>query len=218
MVFHRESILGPLLFNIYPSELFQFFENSDIANNADDKSPLSCETDNPSLFQKLEKDSGTLLGWIRNNALKANPDKFHLLLSDNDEEYLIMVANFIIQNTKSEKLLLGIIFDNGLTFNSHVSEICSKANQKLHALSGVCNCMNFTQRKILLQAFTHPPFGYCPLVWMFHSRKLNSRINNIHERAFRIVHNDFVSSFAELNDHTKFQVKQTNRSKYCPSL
>ena len=33
---------------------------------------------------------------------------------------------------------------------------------------------------------------------MFHSRKLNSRINNIHERALRIVYKDFVSTFAEL--------------------
>ena len=26
-------------------------------------------------------------------------------------------------------------------------------------------------------------FGYCPMVWMFHSRKMNNRINSLHERA-----------------------------------
>ena len=35
------SILGPLLFNIYLSDLFLFCENSNIVNYADDNSPFS---------------------------------------------------------------------------------------------------------------------------------------------------------------------------------
>ena len=45
-----------------------------------------------------------------------------------------------------------------------------------------------------MKAFINTQFGDCPLVWMFHSRKLNNRINNIHERALRIVFNDDTSS------------------------
>ena len=41
-------------------------------------------------------------------------------------------------------------------------------------------------------------FGYCPLIWMFHSRKLNTRINRIHEKALRIVYHNSASSFQEL--------------------
>ena len=33
---------------------------------------------------------------------------------------------------------------------------------------------------------------------MFHSRKLNNRINNIHERALRIVFRDYESTFQQL--------------------
>ena len=33
---------------------------------------------------------------------------------------------------------------------------------------------------------------------MFHSRKLNNRINHIHERALRLVYKDYTSSFDEL--------------------
>ena len=103
-------------------------------NYADDNSPFACETDNSSVLKQLDNDSKILLVWIRNNGLKANPDKFHLLLSDNNKDYYISVTNFTIQNSNSEKLL-GIIFDNELTFNNHVSELCAKASQKLHALS-----------------------------------------------------------------------------------
>ena len=41
-------------------------------------------------------------------------------------------------------------------------------------------------------------FGYCPLTWMFHSRKTNFKINHIHERTLRIVYKNNISSFEEL--------------------
>ena len=48
-----------------------------------------------------------------------------------------------------------------------------------------------------MKAFIASEFGYCPLVRMFHSRKLNSRVNKLHERALRIVYQDYASSFTE---------------------
>ena len=37
-----------------------------------------------------------------------------------------------------------------------------------------------------MNAFILSQFSYCPLIWMFQSRKLNHRINKIHERALRL--------------------------------
>ena len=58
--------------------------------------------------------------------------------------------------------------------------------------------MSFNQKKIIFNAFISSQFNYCPLIWLCHSRSLNNRINRIHERAFRIVFNDNISSFEEL--------------------
>ena len=54
-------------------------------------------------------------------------------------------------------------------------------------------------------------FGYCPLVWMFHSRELNNRINRIHKRSLRIVYQDYKSSFETLleKDHA-FTIHERN--------
>ena len=49
-----------------------------------------------------------------------------------------------------------------------------------------------------MKAFIASQFGYCPLVQMFHSRKLNSRVNKLHERALTIAYQDYASSFTEL--------------------
>ena len=85
-----------------------------------------------------------------------------------------------------------------MIFNDHVSDICTKASQKLHALTRISNYMTFNQRKTIMTSFILSQFGYCPLVWMFHSKTLHNRINNIHERTLRIIYRDSDSSFIEL--------------------
>ena len=191
------SILGPLLFNIYIRDLFMFTEGRNTANYADDNSPYVCSTDIDSVISELEYDSDILLDWVSNNGLKANPNKFHLILNDHDDKHFIKIENRKIYNSTSEKLL-GIKIDNKLSFNEHVTELCRKASQKLHALSRISRFMNISQRKVIMKAFIHSQFGYCPLVWMFHSRKLNNRINKIQERSLRIVYNDQTSTFRQL--------------------
>ena len=52
--------------------------------------------------------------------------------------------------------------------------------------------------RIIMKAFVSSQFAYCSLVWMFHSRQINHKINKLHERALRIVYNDHFSSFEEL--------------------
>ena len=71
-------------------------------------------------------------------------------------------------------------------------------NKKLHALVGISQLMNIFKRRMIIKAFIASEFGYCPLVWIFHSGKLNSRVNKLHERALRIVYKDYASSFTEL--------------------
>ena len=58
--------------------------------------------------------------------------------------------------------------------------------------------MSFKQRRLLLKSFVEGQFGYCPLVWMFHGRKINRKINHIHERSLRIAYRDYNSSFKDL--------------------
>ena len=58
--------------------------------------------------------------------------------------------------------------------------------------------MTLDKRKMLLRAFIESQFSYCPLIWMFHSRTLNNKINRLHEKALRIVYRDYKSKFDEL--------------------
>ena len=94
-----------------------------------------------------------------------------------------------------------------------LGELCNKASQKLHALSRISHFMDNKQCQIIMKAFINSQFGYCSLVWMFHSRKMNNRINKIRERSLRIVFNDYRSTFRELLDKdNSVTMKQTSRT------
>ncbi len=58
--------------------------------------------------------------------------------------------------------------------------------------------MTTEKRRILFKSFIESQFAYCPLVWMFHNRDLENKINKLHERALRIVYNNDKFSFDEL--------------------
>ena len=123
--------------------------------------------------------------WFHENHIKTNADKYHLLVTTNST-VSANIEEFVINNSNEEKLL-GIKIGNKLSFGNHFSSLCKKASQKLHALTRIVNYMDFSKRKCLMKPFVTSQLNYCPLIWMFHSRELNNRINRIHERALSLV-------------------------------
>ena len=67
-----------------------------------------------------------------------------------------------------------------------------------YSLSRLLNLMSFQQRTLLMKLFVEAQFGYCSLVWRFHDRELNGKINDIHERSLSVAHKDYNSSFNDL--------------------
>ena len=131
----------------------------------------------------------------------------------------------MISENKNE--LLGIILDLKLSFEDHINNLCKKASQKLNALAIIAPYMCLEKRKTVMKAYVISQSGYCPLVWMFHSRGLNNKINSLHERALRITYGDRSSSFQDLikkdnsisTHHRNIQALTTEmfkfKKKYC---
>ena len=180
------SILGPLIFNIYMNDI----REEDLANYADDNTPYAIENEIETLISIIEKDASILIKWFNDNYLKLNEDK-------HNDNVSAKIGSEIITASESVKLL-GIIIDNKLNFNEHISKLCKKVSQKIHALARISNFMSTEKLRKIMKAFIDSQFGYCPLIWMFCSRTLNNRINQLHERALRLVYKDATLSFEEL--------------------
>ena len=192
------SILGPLLFNIFINDMFYFMEDTKMANYADDNTIYAVKGNIDELLKTLENETSLILNWFRINEMKPNDDKCHLIVS-NEDNVSVTLGNETIEATNSVELL-GIKIDSNLNFNEHVTNLCKKGNQKLHALARISKYLNEDKLKIIMKTFIQSQFNYCPLVWMFHSRTLNNKINKLHERALRIVYKDDNLTFQELLD------------------
>jgi len=192
------SILGPLLFNIFINDMFYFIKDTKMANYADDNTLYTTTNNIEDLLKILENETSIILGWFRINEMKSNDDKCHLIVSNKETLALTLGKEIIYSNDSVD--LLGITIDKYLNFTDHVSNLCNKGNQKLHALARISNYLSEGKLKIIMKTFVQSQFNYCPLVWMFHNRKLNQKINKLHERALRVVYKNDNSTFQELLD------------------
>ena len=195
------SIIGPLLFNIFINDIFYFVDKSKLANYADDTTCYSTETNVINLLQLLKEEIIVILQWFKLNEMKSNTDKMHLIINDTNKNYTskgcIYLNNEFIESEKSVKLL-GVTIDNKLNFTEHVSNLIKKGNQKLRAIARISKFLCEDKLKLAVRTFIESQFNYCPLIWMFHSRILNTKINKLHERALRIIYKNSTSTFEEL--------------------
>ena len=155
------SILGPLLFNIYICNKFYDIDDCNIASYADDNTPYTSSSNLDALINKLEQRTDNLFQWFRNNHMKANADKCHLLVTGN-YKVSANINEFEIESSKKEKLLSTSI-DTRVSFEHHITSLCKKASQKLHALARIAHYMDFEKRRSLMKEFITSQFNYCPL-------------------------------------------------------
>jgi len=123
---------------------------------------------------------------------------FDLLIFGKCREKLSLKIGEEEMTERKEEKLLGVIIDKKLTFKSRVAALCKKINQKLQALSQISNFVDREKLRQIMKAFLPSQFNYCHLIWMFSDRRMNNRINRIHEKALLIIYNDTSSNFPEL--------------------
>ena len=212
------SNLGPPLFNIYTNDIFFFIDNKLLTNFADDNTPYQIGKCLKCVIENLENDALILDKWFSDNYLKMNAEKCHLLVPNHTKNVSLRIKDEVIKCEESVKLL-GITVDNKLNFNDHVAGICKKASQKLHALTRIAPYTNTKKLKVLMKAFIESQFNYCPLVWMFHNRSINNRINRIHERALRTAYKDYESSFDQLlKKDNSFTIHERNLQRLATEI
>ena len=69
----QDSVLGPLLFNIYKNDLFNMTELTYVCNSADDTFH-ACGSSLEDLVNRLEHDASPAISWFDYNYIKLNQD------------------------------------------------------------------------------------------------------------------------------------------------
>ena len=158
----QESILEPILFNIFMNNIF-FLLGSDLHNFANDNTVTAVAETIQDLINSLDVETSNAIEWIKDNGMIANPNKFKaIVLAKTDHNTAGIRLEFSRKTIPSTKEidLLGVTTDT----NSNITKICRKASRQLNALKCLGFYIPLDTRKILTNSFVISNFNYCPLV------------------------------------------------------
>ena len=161
-----------------------------LSNYADDNNLFNIGRDLNKVKDTLAKDFGIVTNWFYENFMVLNSRKCHFMCIVKDGENETFTFKDACYKSSKEEVILGITIDSKLSFDSHIRKICKKSGQKLNALSRITTFLNKDQKSIIFNAMIKSQFSYCPIIWMFSSRKSNNLINKVHERSLRLITND----------------------------
>src|SRR6056300_1451500 len=94
--------------------------------------------------------------------------------------------------------LLGVVIDNKLNFNEHITNVCKKVNNQFNVM---LRFRNLVSRNILLKlykAFILPHFNYCSTIWHFCTINNRDKLETLNKRILRSILLDDNSSYEQL--------------------
>ena len=204
------SILGPLLFNIFINDFYFIIKNTNLHGFADDHTISTASDTLEETIRILCQDANTAIDWLDKNDMIANPSKFQAILpskTKNQNSVSLKIKDKTIKTT-NEVEILGVVIDENLKFDHHISNLCQNAVAQLQSIYRLNRFLKPTTRKLALNSFILSNFSYCPLVWNFASSANSKKIEKIQEKALRVIDDDKDLSYAALlNKHNKPSIK-----------
>ena len=184
------SVLGPLLFILYTSDMWNGISNKMLAF-ADDTS-LYAHIPSPSLRQEvgdsLVEDLNKIQSWCTQWDMKLNPSKSKDLIVSRSRSNLpvhpvLSIDGILIDRVDNLKLL-GVLLDSKLTFEVHLRNVARALSQKLGILR---KSRKIYEDDVILRrcffSFILPHFEYCSVAWSSaadsHLRLLDRAFNSI---------------------------------------
>ena len=139
--YHRVLFLVPFCFNVFMNYMFLFMERCNLYNYAGDNSIMYSSPDMETVILNLEHDYQNAIQWFTDNGMKANPNKFQFMvisLKPMEPQNIELHGSVSITSEPSVKIL-GVVIDDHLNFDEHISMCCTKA-----ACQAVkCSCEDF---------------------------------------------------------------------------
>ena len=131
------SVLSPLLFNIYIADIYESVTSQKV-KFADDGTIWRSGHDLEGLAEELQDDLTEISQWVRKWRMKVNIDKTEYCIFSRDQTVLnrtceIKMTNKILKRSKNPKLL-GVTFDERLTFSEHIKNLELKTQKTVSAL------------------------------------------------------------------------------------
>ena len=144
---------------------------------------------------KLQMDIDRLGNWARKWGMRFQPVKCKIMqltrkhLNKIQASYTLEGA--VLENVDSIKYL-GVTITNDLRWNTHISNICTKANRTLGFLRRTLFSCPQNVKKAAYRSMVRPILEYGSSVWDPHPEKLQGELEKVQNRAARFVTRNYV--------------------------
>ena len=181
------SILGPILFNIFFSDLSYSQINSSMVRYADDITLYHSTKSWQETIQILNKDLASISSWLTFNDFLLNANKtqaIKLNCIDNETTPEIIMNGTKIKYTNTISLL-GIILDNNLSFREQLRVSLRRANICLSLLRQVKRSLSPQLALQLYKIYVRPYVEYCSSLYLPLPESCKSRLERFQRSALR---------------------------------
>jgi hypothetical protein len=209
------SILGPVLYALFVSPLFEIEDFSAYADDTYIPRWIVClET----LIIDIENSLERITGWLSESGLLVNKSKTEIcLFYKNDVAPVSVRIKIDPVVTKKSMDVLGVIFDSRLSWADHVTSAVNRANRSLNAIKIIRKFFNTSELINLITSNFYSVLYYNSEVWNIPSlgQALKHSLFVASTRALQVCLNypDNTISFMELHKITKIATPEMY-SKY----
>ena len=182
------TVLGPLLFSLYINDI-PLGIDSQIRLFADD---CVCYREIRTVEDtlKLQKDIDLLGSWARKWGMRFQPVKCNMMQLTNKRinkiEASYTLEGTVLENVDSIKYL-GVTITNDLKWNTHINNICTKANRTLGFLRRNLFSCPQDVKEAAYKGLVRPVLEYGSSVWDPHTKCLQEELEKVQNRAARFV-------------------------------
>ena len=186
------SILGPLLFIIYTSDLpLCIPPNCSLFMYADD-STITCSSSSVNEIENILNIAlARIHNWSVRNKLTINANKTKSMLIGSRQRVSNTDLNVSIADSPIVKVnsckCLGVNIDETLSWTPHVEYVKTKGASKLGMLNRIRDCVPQSCLKTLFVSLVMPSLDYCCTVWGDRYKYHNVILNKCLKRAARII-------------------------------
>jgi len=184
------SILGPVLFNIYMSELDEIVSPHKIVSYADDSYVIIKAKNQNLLVNELRMTLEKHFSWLGEMGMKCNMTKTELIIFDSDE-LEIDIRGTTVKSSESMKML-GMIVDKRLTWEMHMHKTIAKIRSIIFSLRYVRKNLSLSDTLKVVRAQVVSRLTYGSPAWSnVISYKLRAKLKSVFYLVLRTVIRDF---------------------------
>lgn len=186
------SVLGPLLWNIYFNDILQLIPEA-YAYADDCTLTFTCDrTNRQATIARINQALQSIISWGKRWQVTLAPEKTQVMLISRRQD-LATAAPVDIQldgrrlPLQGSVTILGVEFDNHLTFTNHVRQVAKDAAWKLGCIRRIAHLLDDRGVVSLYKAQVRSLMEYAHLVWSSCPPSYLSLLDRVQNRAYRLA-------------------------------